>query len=510
MNKFSEHPIVHAAVLVLETCTPLSLAQGGDDGLHDNLIQRDANGCATVPGSSFAGVLRHVFRRVTGDKALEQQLFGCAGGKSPRKKASGVDSPGVDASDEETSGVETSGEDGMTRGASRLHLSWGHLHDSKDRPVVGLLLGDERQRLADPVLRDACQTAPVKRNRVRLDQRGSACDQGLFQRIALTAGHRFSFELHLRHDDDGDGDEAWLKLLQMLRRPEFRLGGGTRAGMGAMRVVRLHHARYDLRRADDFARFGALSYDFEPAPEMTALRLAATDTEPLQIEMTLTPDDGFRFGQGDVPLGDADSEGRQARLTAVSERRVVWDRDGGRLSERCLLIPASAIKGALRHRLAYHDRVLRGCFIEPDAGSADGGDPNAAWPTLEDNPAVCELFGYALDGGDGRAGRLLLDDQYLEVGKVVRRNHNGIDVFTGGVRQHVLYAEELVNPALALTITVLDAAGLSETTWTALKRTLTDLVEGRLALGAGAARGHGTFTGTQQWREAMCANQGGV
>lgn len=480
---------MNVALLVLETCTPLSIAQGGDDGLHDNLIQRDANGCAAVPGSSFAGVLRHLFQRVTGDKEAENRLFGCAGG-------------------------ENDGEAGLSKGSARLHLSWGHLHDSHDRPVVGLLLGDDRQRLDDPVLRDACQTAPVKRNRVRLDQRGSACDQGLFQRIALTAGHRFSFELSLRHD--GEADAAWLKLLQLLRRPEFRLGGGTRAGMGALRVVRLHQARYDLRRGDDFARFGALSYDFKPAAEMTPLRLAASDDEPLQVALKLTPDDGFRFGLGDVPLAEADNEGRQPRLTAVSERRVLWDKGGGRLSDRCVLIPASAVKGALRHRLAYHDRVLRRCFIDPDAvpaETADTTDGSEAWPALDDNPAVRELFGYALDssdGGDGRAGRLLLDDQYLEIGRIVCRNHNGIDVFTGGVRKHVLYSEELVNPALALTLTVLDAATLSKTTVEAFERTLTDLVEGRLALGAGAARGHGTFTGTQQWREALCANQGGV
>ncbi len=495
MNHYSEHPIVNVAVLVMETCTPLSIAQGGDDGLHDNLILRDANGCAAVSGSSFAGVLRHLYHRVIDDPATEQQLFGCAGGDS-------------------------SNLDSMTQGSARLHLSWGHLHDSNDRPVVGLLLGEARQRLADPVLRDACQTAPVKRNRVRLDQRGSACDQGLFQRVALTAGHRFSFELSLRHD--GEADEAWRQLLQLLRRPEFRLGGGTRSGMGALRVVRLHQACYDLRRSDDFARFGALSYDFEPAAEMRPLRLVAGDDEPQQIALKLTPDDGFRFGQGDVPLSGADAEGRQARLTAVSERRVLWDKGGGRLSERCLLIPASAVKGALRHRLAYHDRVLRRCFIDADAVSNGSADAGEAWPALDENPAVRELFGYARDssesndssksndGGDGRAGRLLLDDLYLDIGRVVRRNHNGIDVFTGGVRNHVLYSEELVNPTLAFTLTVIEAEKLSTATQDAFKRTLTDLVEGRLALGAGAARGHGTFTGTQQWREALSTNQGGV
>ncbi|CAM2011603.1 RAMP superfamily CRISPR-associated protein [Acanthopleuribacter pedis] len=480
MNHYSNHACLSLARLVVETRVPLSISEGFGDGQVDHLIVRDANGCPAIPGSSFAGVLRALFRR-DHDEATTAKLFGRRGG------------------------------DHLIEGASRLHVSWGCLHDSRDRPVEGLLLGADQARLEDGVLREARGTAPVKRSRVRLNERGCAEDQGLFHRVALGAGYRFSMELSLRHDGEADG--TWRSLLALLASPAFRLGGGTRAGYGALRLVRLHQTTFDFRREADLSRYAALSNHLGVVDGLDPVTMPAAEA-PL-IRLRLDPQEGFRFGGGLTPLrGDAAVD---ARLVPVTERRVVWREGRGALGPRELVVPGSAVKGALRHRVAYHDRIQRGCFAPVAAFDADPEKSKEKEPEPEelvDNPAVRELFGAAADSdGDeagGHAGRVFIDDLYLKPETVHALIHNGIDPFTGGVRQHVLYSEEVVAQPLTLTIAVADGDRLSDTTATALRRALNDLVSGRLALGAGGGRGHGVFHGVIEGFDLVCPKAGGT
>ncbi|CAM2009564.1 RAMP superfamily CRISPR-associated protein [Acanthopleuribacter pedis] len=487
MNHYSNHPFLSLARLVVETRVPLSISEGFGDGQVDHLIVRDANGCPAIPGSSFAGVLRGLFRRDHGE-VTTAKLFGRRGG------------------------------DHLIEGASRLHVSWGCLHDSHDRPVVGLLLGEERARLQDEVLREACFTAPVKRSRVHLNEYGSASDQGLFHRVALGAGYRFSIELSLRHD--GEADETWRHLLGLLVSPAFRLGGGTRAGYGALRLVRLHQTTFDFRRKKDLLRYAGLSNDLGVIENLEPTALPASDASLIRLQ--LDPKEGFRFGGGLTPL--CQDEAMEARLVPVTERRVLWKEGRGVLGPRELVIPGSAVKGALRHRVAYHDHILRGCFVAVpafdaavaacDADPEHQTDKGPEMEDLSDNPAVRELFGAAADSdGDealGHAGRIFFNDLYLKPETVHYLIHNGIDPFTGGVRRHVLYSEEVVVQPLTLTLAVADAAGLSTTTVTAFRRALNDLVSGRLALGAGAGRGHGVFQGLIEGLDTLCPQAGGA
>lgn len=76
--------------------------------------------------------------------------------------------------------------------------------------------------------------------------------------------------------------------------------------------------------------------------------------------------------------------------------------------------------------------------------------------------------------------------------------HNSIDRYTGGVRNRMLFVEELIwQRPIELRITLLTGVERSEpTARQALARAIRDLCEGRLALGAGTTKGHGSFTGT--------------
>ena len=444
--------------LTLQTRTPLSIGQGGD-GVFDNLLVTDANGLAAIPGTSFAGVLRHMFREYS-NKETTDELFG-------------------------------NGEDNKAS-PSRVRVSWGCIHDQNDQPIEGLLLGHDRERLVkDPLLADASQDVPLKRDRVRIDHRGTASSQGQFDRVALRAGHRFSLEICLWSPSDEKITQ--IQLLDLLADPTFRLGGSTRGGFGAFEVKRLHHRRFNLKDKTDYSAYCAMGPNLYDVTGFTETK-PKLEKEKAHISIELEPEDFFRFGQGTHPL--MTEEDKDPDLLPVTEEIVIWDEQGGRLSERMLLIPATAIKGALRHRVAFHYNLLEQTFAEDQDLTAKENPFDTAR-----NEGVRALFGFGAGDNDGKPGCVWLDDLFLEPGAPSHVMHNGIDRFTGGVREHVLYAEELVaGPRLAFQLTI-SGEGIPQTARQALVRALDDLVEGRLALGAGAARGHGYFRGSYQWNQ---------
>jgi len=459
---------LYLARLVLQARTPLSVTTGVASDLLDTQLVRDANDLPGLPGTSVAGVLRHLYRRAHGEPAA-RALFG---------------------------------DGGDAGSASPLQVSWGCLHGRDDRPVQGLLLGAERRRLTDdPLLALARQSQPVTRDHVAIDHRGTARDQGKFDRCALPAGYRFSVELALW--SEVPDDPRWSRLLALPGLARFRLGGASRRGLGSMAVVRAHELRLDLTRPEDFERLQTLPEDlgdtggFAPASIGEAPTADTERPDQARARVSLEPEDFWRFGQGRTPVGGADG-GHDPDLLPVLEPRVVW-RDGrGELELGAVVAPASAIKGAIAHRVAFHYNCLTGRY----ADTGDGADAPAA-----ENPAVTALFGRAAENGsDGQAGRVLLDDLFLGIDREHAQTmmHNAIDRFTGGVRTGALYSEQLLfGRRLVLDLTVLDTDSrpLPQPVRRALARTLDDLKEGRLALGAGSGRGHGYFSGTVEWTD---------
>ena len=481
-----DKPIYHLARVVIETTTPLSITAGRGDGVFDSQLVRDANGLATLPGSTLAGVLRHRYLAHYGDSEQVETLFGFSPTDSGSAKA---------------------------HLPSAVQLSWGCVHDSNDRPFEGLALdGEATERLAnDPLLRDALE-GEEHRDHVRIDEYGTAEETGQFDRVSLRPGHRFSFDIALWSGEAED--DRWTRLMALLAHPAFRLGGATRRGLGGVKVVRLHQGRFDLRDAQGLDAFSRLSRDLgnteglEPwIPESEEEAMVA------KAHLALEPTDLFRYGTGHQPVGRYDTHEKDGDpdLLPLTSQRVSW-RDGrGTVDEeRCAVIPGSALKGAIRHRTLYHYQRLTGTFV-------DAPDEEKRQKTER---AMEALFGYADDknkeidrgkeGHDKRAGRLLIDDLHLPLDRFqpVRMMHNGVDRFTGGVRRHVLYSEELLmGGELEFDVTLLpplfgeEADPLEGDKWIgqALMATLQDLADGLLSLGGGAARGHGFFEGTVTW-----------
>ncbi|MCU7960113.1 MAG: hypothetical protein KZQ58_08965 [gamma proteobacterium symbiont of Bathyaustriella thionipta] len=204
---------LYIARLVLEADTALSINSGSPDGVFDTALVRDANNLPAIPGSSLAGVLRHLWRDEYG-QADENSLFGFQAG-----------SEGA---------------------ASPLSISWGVLLNSKGNAAEGLIL--DKQYLQDPLYASVLQQmdTPVYRDRVRLGHKGAALDSGKFDRAVLPAGHRFALEIRLWAKPEED-DVLWRQLLALLIHPGFRLGGATRAGLGRMKLVSLHQQQFDMK-----------------------------------------------------------------------------------------------------------------------------------------------------------------------------------------------------------------------------------------------------------------------
>jgi len=476
MSRLARH-ILHVARFVLEARTALSVGSGGADGVYDHPIARDANGLPTIPGTSLAGVLRHLWANDHGTRSGDS-LFGY------QRRDRGD--------------------------ASRLEVAACALHDSRGQPVEGLLLDSSpRGRLrADWLLSAAAKTRedPSFRDRVRLNHRGAAIKTGKFDRGLLAAGHRFSGELRLWSEIPNDPD--WSKLLGLLADPRLRLGGATRAGMGAMALVSLHAGSFDLRNPENSAAFQKLKPGLGDTAGLAALDLAKLPPSGVTaraLTIQLVPRDFWRIGQGDESLGRA---GKTPDLLPKLEPFVTWEREQARAvaGTRYALVPGSSVKGALAHRAAFHWNALNDRFAD---------DPTVdvtTWDKSEHCPGVKEIFGYAKDrdtasgrsrDATGQAGHLCIDDAHIEIAAQDRERriqamiHNSIDRFTGGARNRMLFTEELLYRCpIPLRITLLPGIDKAEATARrALARAIRDLCEGRLALGAGVTKGHGSFTG---------------
>ena len=384
--------------------------------------------------------------------------------------------------------------DDDTSGGSRLWVSWAHIHDASDRPVDGL----HPQGVAGDSVIDSARSLPV-RDHVRIGHRGAAALNGKFEEAVVPAGHRFTFDLVLEADGETDR-QALTRMLELLAAPSCRIGGSTRNGLGAFQVKSARQRDFDLTKPDDAIAFARLPVRLDEEPE------GLLDVTPAvqahgngwrTLELPLEPEDYFAVNGSD-PWLEAD-ETDPPDFNPLREARIEWRDDAlpkGRLGEPRLLIPGTAIKGALAHRVAYHANALAGHF-------ADEVDPEEIEQYVgTSSPVVAYLFGSSAD--EGTAGRVFIEDVWLPESYDARTQriwHTSLDRFTGGVRSGFLFDERVLFRHDPLPVRLLiDSRNPPEETSVALlsvlalQRALRDLAAGGLANGAGDGRGHGRFS----------------
>jgi len=456
----AEYSYLQLARFVIEADTAFAIASGLSDGAFDALVVRDANNLPTIPGTSLAGVLRSQYQQAHGEEETED-LFGYI------------------------RHYET-----QAGQASRVQVSWGCVHDSHDVPVEGI----HHSASQDPLLDRLSQDHPLTRERVKLNERGVAEEQKKFDKTLIPAGCRFSFEISLW--SGSSDDSQWQQLLDIISGSALRIGGSVRSGLGKFSLKRLHTRQFNLKNKQDYQAFAGLPSGIGEVTGLVSSQETEHQIAGLFVELSLHPEDYWRVGQGTESLSNKKSDLTPQALP-VTEPSIVWENQQARFVPRKIVVPGSGVKGALRHRLAFHyQRICQHHGIALESSSID------------ELAGVNALFGYAADTKDaesrGQVGAVFFSDIYpdneAKPATIAQMSHTSIDRFTGGVRDGVLYVEELLwQQPLKLTLWFDQnrLQAVDEHCRKALELTLDDLVKGRLALGAASSKGHGFF-GSEQ------------
>lgn len=434
----------YIARIGLEAMTPLFVGSGESSLLTDALVQKDSNGLPMIPGTAITGVIRHAMESAAETKCSIKDIFGY---------------------EDKNDGV-----------GSRLLISHAYMVLENNIVAEGL------DHFISESFQNKFDNLPTRQH-VRINDKGVAEKHGLFNNELVYQGVRFVFEMELKGSDNDD--KCWGCLLKTIQSPMFRIGQGTRNGFGNLEATVFFEKTFDLKK--DFNEY----LDFNPSLNyITPVfgRKASIDSMQLtHYELELTPENTFIFSSG-IPDNEVDN-------TPIVEEVIVYKNDGIDFEEKTL-IPATSIKGALSHRLAFHYNKIMGNYI---------ANPKAH--TAIDNDAVYQIFGSEANPDSelrkresGHRGRLIMSDVFIEANNEKIFNHVAIDRFTGGAIDGALFSEKVSrlphDKTVTLNMYLEKTKTLDSTIINALEDTLIDVCSAMLPLGGLTTKGHGFFEGT--------------
>lgn len=444
---------IYYARVYMESTSPLAIASGIEHWNEDKPVLLDANGLPYIPGTSIAGFLRSSFQQLPNqDQVNLNLLFGFQ-----------------------------QGEQGS---ASKFYISSGHVC-YQNKGIEGLVRPSFLE--SQPLFKK--EDWKIKRDRVRINDKGVVDASGKFDASAVIKGMRFVFDIRLFSEEE-DAD-SWQALKDLLGSPSFRLGGGTTNGFGRFKLIKLEERLFKHSEPSDIEAYCNFSGAFEaPIPGATIIENLYVASHLKEYALSLKPRDFFIFQESGRAIDG------QADMRAKMEVNLKWNEQGeAKIGEQLYLLPASSVKGALAHRTLFHYNKLKGIFadtstiIENHEGKRHSG--------------INRLFGEAKDSRaerEGSKGLLIFNDVYLkpQAQKLERISHVSLDPLTQGAKSGALFSEEPLNKAYQLETSIYlePAEDLEQVALDAFHLALNDLCEGRLALGGGTNRGHGIFTGT--------------
>lgn len=483
MDKIEATDYTHRflARVIIEAATPLAVGCGEKDMISDSLVATDVNGLPHIPGTSVAGVLRSMitaYNEQNDEAALKVEVDKVFGNLDKE----------------------------ISKG-SDIIFSEAKILNHEGKVVDGL---DYKAIMQDSLLR-YYRELPV-REHVRISDKGVAVKRGKFDGQVVFPGTRFCFEMEMV--SDGKNEQAFLTVLRQLLNKDFRIGGGTRKGFGAIRIVGMKVALLNLREPAHLRAYldksTSLVSDFWTgrADYIKDLEIEEYRTgEKVDYVLDLVPDSFFLFGSG---FGDSEAD-----MTPVKAEKVIWNSGKGEVKEHLILIPATSVKGALAHRVAFHWNRLNKVFSS--YLTSEERDKAVA----SHNCAVKLLFGSEGEKSDKdmTRGNVIFSDVILNVKSEEKLlNHLAVDRFTGGAMEGALFSEKVIegNDDSFRLIMTLDKGGLrkaykkldeaslpydkSEEDFLndvikSFESALGDICSGKLPLGGGVNRGHGLFFG---------------
>jgi CRISPR/Cas system CMR subunit Cmr4 (Cas7 group RAMP superfamily) len=471
MRKLAKKGVTHMGKvyltrLIIETQSPMAINTGNREVGFDSQLARDANNLPYIPATSIAGVWKHLAKESFNKENLNKQSidnwFGYAGNKSQ---------------------------------SSTLTISSGILHNSKNKPVQGLLTPEEINQ--DTLLSMLVQARPHHRERVSINDRGVAKNTGKFDQILLPAGIRFCIDIKF-YDDKLSSDaitQEWQALLNCWQNPLFGLGASTRNGLGKIKVVGSNVEIINLNDASGAVKKMISHALLENIPSKNNINFVAE--QQLFAQLPLKALDNWRAGAGSQLLGKYNKGGADKSVSMItySEPKVEWANVSGKshatLSAPKPVLCGSSIKGILAHRIAFHWRRHEALLGKESMWAEDMETAtHKQWETRPEGLKALLGFADENDHDNSLAGSLYVDDCAISFNDTTIRHHNSIDRFTGGVRKGALYSEELLyQPEFTLSLNIKNATVLSPSLKQALSDTLEDLKLGLLPMGAGSGRG---------------------
>lgn len=486
---------------VIELLSPMAISSGRSDDLRDAMIVTDASGLPMIPGTSLAGVLRAAWGELYGEEQA-QMLFG-----------------------EDTNNTK----DDDQALDSCVSVSHGVLHQEDDEPVMPSQLPSE---MSDFVRGARSVTT---RQHVRINEYGAAANRGLFDRNMVPKGHRFTIELRCNWPKEKeeaekrglDQEKIPTQLLELLHSPFVALGARSRAGLGQFALVRARMRHFDLTKLSHFEDYCSLPVALwrqdeakRFLPELVDLKTLPLpqQTHWVTLELGLQARKSWLIAGGDPQNEDeriiqkqGQQEKKVADMVPWREASVGWSQNEGSYdpTKLDLAVPGSSVKGPLRHRTAFYLNALQGHFA--DLTDEEQQTPRAALDA-QNNKGLWTLFGGVeiQDGtseteGGKCAGKLFVEDVQL-VNKGIHgfQDHVTLDRFMGGALSGHLFDEAFRwGGTWRLKIHIKDADNeVPQMVRQAFARTLEDLKEGCLQIGAGDARGHGRFkVATLKWSD---------
>lgn len=455
------------ARIIIEAKSPLSIGSGNKGIKSDSLVLRDINGLPYIPGTTIAGLLRHsiTVERIEGEKESDYN-----------ERLEKLRGPLM----------------GNQQMGSPLIITEAKMLDCDGKVLDGII---DQNELNSSFL-SAFRQLPIRQH-AKIGHRGATVKHGKFDEEIVLKGTRFCFEMEMISSNNDD--TKFKELLNELYSPTFRIGSGSRSGFGEIEVIG-NQCRY---KTIDLSNDDQRKWYLEKS---SSLNEEWKDAEPLNFEepgspkwttyvLHLSPIDFMLFGSG---FGN-----EKADMTFVRESFVDWKENPAAVKdqENIILIPASSVKGALSHRLAFHYNKLKEKYA----------DILAEGEKIEDfvgnnNEAVKAVFGSEGEkDADGKMqnklrGNVLMSDiiQEADVSSKIL-NHVSIDRFTGGAIDGALFSEETLyakGQSFEMRIMVNNNAFVDIYVKTAFEKALEDICTGLLPLGGGVNRGNGCFIGT--------------
>ncbi len=457
------------ARIVIEAISPLNIGSGKKGIKTDSLVLRDANGLPFIPGTTIAGLLRHSYTVERKEGENEKEF---------KKKLEDLREPLM----------------GSQNLGSPLIITEAKMLDSDGTVLDGI---DIQERLNNNAFLDHFRELPIRQH-AKINHRGTTEKGDKFDEEIVLKGTRFCFEMEMLSDND---DESEFKhFIKALNSETFRVGSGSRAGFGEIKIVQ-EHCQY---KTIDFAipkqkdwylkKSSSLCQPWDDADDEFPLAEEASSVWT-NYELELQPIDFMLFGSG--------LSNDKADMTYVRESFVDWSNGTAEIKkkESVVLIPASSIKGALSHRLAFYYNKLSKVYADklPDRKKLDDF-------VGKNNEAVKSIFGSEGEkDADGKMknklrGNVLISDIIQKGNNISSKvlNHVSIDRFTGGAIDGALFNEEVLytkGMTFNLKLMANSAALKAKYFEQAFEEAMKDICRGMLPLGGGVTRGNGCFEG---------------